>query len=97
MRSGKASLAGGPRQLLECRNNLRNGNACGDPSRARRCGAKTRTRKNQPCLAPAVRGSARCRMHGGLTTGPRTLEGLERSRRARWTHGEYSRAAPTER
>ena len=28
-----------------------------------RCGAKTR--KGTPCQAPAVRGKARCRMHGG--------------------------------
>lgn len=26
-----------------------------------------------------------CRMHGGLSTGPRTPEGLERSRHARWS------------
>ena len=32
-------------------------------------------------------------MHGGLSTGPRTAEGLERSRRARWVHGRYSREA----
>lgn len=30
-------------------------------------------------------------MHGGLSTGPRTLEGLSRSQRARWKHGAYSR------
>ena len=30
---------------------------------APRCGA--RTRKGAPCAAPAVRGKARCRMHGG--------------------------------
>jgi hypothetical protein len=29
-------------------------------------------------------------MHGGMSTGPRTPEGLERSRRARWKHGVYS-------
>jgi hypothetical protein len=32
-------------------------------------------------------------MHGGLSTGPKTPEGLERSRRARWKHGKRSRAA----
>jgi hypothetical protein len=31
--------------------------------------------------------NGRCRMHGGLSTGPRTAEGLARSRRARWKHG----------
>ncbi len=30
-------------------------------------------------------------MHGGCSTGPRRPEGLERSRRARWKHGAYSR------
>jgi hypothetical protein len=30
-------------------------------------------------------------MHGGKSTGPRTPEGLERSRKARWIHGWYSR------
>jgi hypothetical protein len=72
------------------RNNLRNGNRCGDPSKSPRCGAKARTRGNQPCQAPAVRGSARCRMHGGASTGPRTAAGLERCRRARWKTGEHS-------
>ena len=32
----------------------------------------------------------RCRIHGGASTGPRTREGLARSRRARWKHGFYS-------
>jgi len=36
-------------------------------------------------------------VHGGASTGPRTPEGLERSRRARWKHGRYSREAKTER
>ena len=31
--------------------------------------------------------NGRCRMHGGRSTGPRTSEGLARSRRARWQHG----------
>jgi hypothetical protein len=36
-------------------------------------------------------------MHGGLSTGPRTPEGLERSRKARWRHGYYSAEAKAER
>ena len=32
-------------------------------------------------------------MHGGSSTGPTTPEGLERSPRARWIHGRYSREA----
>jgi hypothetical protein len=41
--------------------------------------------------------NGRCRMHGGMSTGPRTPEGLARSRRARWKHGLYSAAAEAER
>ena len=37
--------------------------------------------------------NGRCRMHGGASTGPRTAEGLARSRRARWKHGLYSAEA----
>jgi hypothetical protein len=64
---------------------------------ATRCGAKARTRGGLPCQAAPVRGKKRCRMHGGLSTGPRTPEGLERSRRARWVHGRRSKEAIEER
>ena len=37
--------------------------------------------------------NGRCRMHGGASTGPRTPEGLARSRRANWKHGRYSEEA----
>ena len=41
-----------------------------------RCGAKTRA--GRPCVAPAVRGKKRCRMHGGAPAGNRNAlkEGL---------------------
>ncbi len=41
--------------------------------------------------------NGRCRMHGGMSTGPRTAEGLARSRKARWQHGYYSARAKAER
>jgi hypothetical protein len=66
---------------------LRNGNSGGDLSEVERCGAKTRS--NCPCRAPAM-ANGRCRMHGGPSTGPRTPEGLARSRRANWKTGKYS-------
>lgn len=66
---------------------LKNNNPSGDPNSAPRCGAKTR--KGTPCRAPAM-ANGRCRMHGGKSTGPRTPEGLERSRKANWKHGHYS-------
>ena len=51
-----------------------------------RCGAYSR-RTGGPCNNYKVSGRARCRMHGGLSTGPRTAEGLERSKKANWKHG----------
>ena len=35
-------------------------------------------------------------MHGGVGTGPRTAEGLARSRRSRWKQGLYSAEARAE-
>jgi hypothetical protein len=67
---------------------LKNNNPAGDPNKALRCGAKTR--RGTSCKAPAMP-NGRCRMHGGKSTGPRTPEGLERSRRANWKHGHYSK------
>lgn len=66
---------------------LKNGNRQGNPMNAPRCGAKTRS--GTPCKGPAM-ANGRCRMHGGKSTGPRTLEGLERSRKAHYRHGFYS-------
>ena len=40
--------------------------------------------------------NGRCRMHGGVSTGPRTGEGLARPRRSRWKHGLYSAEALAE-
>ena len=52
------------------------------------CGA--RTRRGTPCQCKAIetkRGAWRCRLHGGLSTGPKTAEGRARiaaAQRARW-------------
>lgn len=48
------------------------------------CGAKTR--KGPPCRLKATYASGRCKLHGGLSTGPRTEEGKERIRQ-----GQYRR------
>jgi hypothetical protein len=69
---------------------LKNGNPVGDPNSAPRCGANTR--RGTACQSPAM-ANGRCRMHGGASTGPRTAEGLARSRLARWKHGLYSAGA----
>jgi hypothetical protein len=62
---------------------------------APRCGARSK-RTGLPCRAAAMP-NGRCKVHGGKSTGPRTQEGLERSRKANWKHGRRSRAANEER
>ena len=52
---------------------------------APRCGARSK-RTGKPCQGAAMP-NGRCKLHGGKSTGPRTPEGLERSRRANWKHG----------
>lgn len=56
-----------------------------DDLRALTCGAKTR--KGTPCKRKDLHKSGRCKLHGGLSTGPRTEEGREGCRQAalrRW-------------
>jgi hypothetical protein len=62
---------------------------------APRCGARSK-RTGKPCQGAAMP-NGRCKLHGGKSTGPRTPEGLERSRRANWKHGHFSREAKAER
>ena len=55
-----------------------------------RCGAKTR--RGTACQKPPLAGKTKCRLHGGLSTGPRTAEGKARIAAAHWKHGRRSRA-----
>jgi hypothetical protein len=73
---------------------LKYGNAPYDIRKVKRCGA--RNRRGGACGSPAM-ANGRCRLHGGLSTGPRTAEGIERIRRAKTKHGLYSAAAIAER
>ncbi len=50
---------------------------CPPELRNMRCGAKNR--KGQPCANRNIYANGRCKYHGGLSTGPRTLEGKARS------------------
>ena len=59
----------------------------------RRCQA-TSKRTGQQCRSPAVNDKRVCRIHGGLSTGPRTPEG--RARCGRKTHGNSTRQARAE-
>jgi hypothetical protein len=54
---------------------------------APRCAARSK-RTGKPCRGAAMP-NGRCKVHGGKSTGPRTPEGLERSRRANWKHGHF--------
>ncbi|MEY8840642.1 HGGxSTG domain-containing protein [Cribrihabitans sp. XS_ASV171] len=58
-----------------------------------RCGAKTR--KGTPCRAKSVPGKRRCKFHGGMSTGARTPEGIERIREAQRRRWARWRAAQT--
>lgn len=69
------------------RGRLRNGARPGDFLAAPRCGARTRC--GGACRQPAM-ANGRCRLHGGLSTGPRTAEGRARCARARLIHGGYA-------
>ena len=49
------------------------------------CGA--RTRAGTPCKQRGIFANGRCKLHGGMSTGPTTAEGRERCRQAalrRW-------------
>ena len=62
----------------------------------RRCKAQS-SRKKLQCMKPALKGKAVCGHHGGLSTGPKTKEGIERIRFAHLKHGEYTLEAKAER
>ena len=55
-----------------------------------RCGAKTR--QGTPCQNPAIKDRARCKLHGGRSTGPRTAEGKARVAAVHTKHGRRSAA-----
>jgi hypothetical protein len=57
---------------------------------SQRCGAKTRSGK--PCMAPAVGGKRRCRMHGGARG-----SGAPRGNKNALKHGLYTGQAIAER
>ena len=74
---------------------FKKGNRIGQATRfgsgwpGQRCGAKTRS--GTPCQKPALRGKARCQLHGGKSTGPRTEAGRARIAAAHTTHGRLTK------
>lgn len=54
--------------------------------------AATSKRTGKQCGSPAIRGKQVCRFHGGMSTGPRTPDGLARCAASKTIHGEDTRA-----
>lgn len=61
-----------------------------------RCDARTKRNKGKPCRQPAMK-NGRCRLHGGLSTGAKTIEGKRKSAMANYKHGHYTQTAMLER
>ena len=55
------------------------------------------TRRGGRCQCPAVKGTYRCRIHGGLSTGPQTKIGKEKARQTVLKHGHFTKTAIAER
>ena len=58
----------------------------------RKCGANTR--KGTKCRAPTMPGKSRCKLHGGLSTGPQTQQGranIAEAQRKRWCKKDRQR------
>jgi DNA-binding XRE family transcriptional regulator len=59
------------------------------------CQAKTR--KGTPCRMQPAPGKKRCKLHGGMSTGPKTVEGrqaISRAQKARWQASRSPVARP---
>ena len=65
-------------------------NLFGQDTPAPRCQAKSKRSKAQ-CRKAAIRGKQVCRVHGGVSTGPRTSEGRKRCAAAKTVHGWETR------
>ena len=70
----------------------------GGKIKCHRCQARSSRTKLQ-CGRPSLKVSRthKCKWHGGLSTGPRTLEGKARIKEAHWKHGNDSKEAKAER
>ena len=63
-------------------------NPLNDPTQTPiRCGAKTRS--GLPCAKFPIEGKRRCRLHGGLSAGPKTPAGRAAISAANTKHGRY--------
>ena len=49
------------------------------------------TRRGTACQKLPLRGKSRCRLHGGLSTGPKTARGRAKIAQAHYKHGRRSK------
>lgn len=68
----------------------------GGKIKCHRCQARSSRTKRQ-CAKPALRNRRVCGHHGGLSTGPKTAEGIKRIKDAHWKHGNETKEARAER
>lgn len=78
------------RRIVAVTNNgwLKNNNRPCDLRLLPRCRAKAKS-TGSGCGNPAMKGKRVCWIHGGRSKGPRTREGLSRSKSANLRHGHY--------
>jgi len=62
----------------------------GQETTAPRCQAKSK-RSQEQCKKAAIRDKDKCRMHGGVSTGPRTEQGRKRCAAAKTAYGWETR------
>ena len=65
------------------------GTRFGDSWTGQRCLAKTRG--GSPCQKAAIASKGRCQLHGGRSTGPKTVEGRQRVAMAHYKHGNRTK------
>ena len=53
---------------------------------------RSKTRSGALCQKHPIAGRTRCRLHGGLSTGPKTLKRKAACVAAHWKHGRRSKA-----
>ena len=86
-------INGGPKPSIKHRHaaliEAGKGTRFGDSWAGQRCLAKTRG--GSPCQKAAIAGKGRCRLHGGASTGPRTVEGRARIAAANFKHGNRTK------
>ena len=83
-RLARADEPAGPGEPGESGDSTELGEPAGPGDPAACCGA--RTRGGAPCGAVPM-ANGRCRIHGGTSTGPRTMEGMARMIASKTTHG----------